>query len=54
VMAKRKALRQRPDCGFLPIGHAPDRQQQKVLLRLKSRLQRRRVAFLQKPPYTVA
>ncbi len=54
VVPQRQPVRQFADTGLLPRLKPANRQQQKVLLRLKPRLARRRVAFLQEAPNQVA
>jgi hypothetical protein len=53
VVAQRQSVRKRADADFLPRLQPAYRQQQKVLLRLKPRLARRLVAFLQEASYQV-
>ena len=54
VVLQRQPVRTFADAGLLPGFQPANRQQQKVLLRLKPRLARRRIAFLQEAPYQVS
>jgi hypothetical protein len=53
VMSQREPIRKRTDAGFLPWLKPANRQQQKVLLRLKARKACSCVALLQETPYQV-